>query len=26
MKWFKLGLETGDISRGNTFQCSDAEL
>ena len=26
MKWFKLGLETGDINRGNTFQCSDAEL
>ena len=26
MKWFKLGLETGDISRGNTFECSDAEL
>lgn len=26
MKWFKLGLETGDISKGNTFQCSDAEL
>ena len=26
MKWFKLGLETGDISKGNTFECSDAEL
>lgn len=26
MKWFKLGLETGDVRRGNTFQCSDAEL
>ena len=26
MKWFKLGLETGDILKGNTFQCSDAEL
>ncbi len=26
MKWFKLGLETGDVSRGTTFQCSDAEL
>ena len=26
MKWFKLGLETGDIRRGNTFPCSDAEL
>ena len=26
MKWFKLGLETGDISKGNTFQCSDSEL
>ena len=26
MKWFKLGLETGDISTGTTFQCSDAEL
>ena len=26
MKWFKLGLETGDISKGTTFQCSDAEL
>jgi len=26
MKWFKLGLETGDISKGKTFQCSDAEL
>ena len=26
MKWFKLGLETGDVTRGTTFQCSDAEL
>ena len=26
MKWFKLGLETGDISKGTTFHCSDAEL
>ena len=26
MKWFKLGLTTGDISKGTTFQCSDAEL
>ena len=26
MKWFKLGLETGDISKGTTFQCSDTEL
>ena len=26
MKLFKLGLETGDISKGTTFQCSDAEL
>ncbi len=26
MKWFKLGLQTGDISKGNTFQCSDEEL
>ena len=26
MKWFNLGLETGDISKGTTFQCSDAEL
>ena len=26
MKWFKLGLEMGDISKGTTFQCSDAEL
>jgi predicted metalloprotease len=26
MKWFKLGLETGDITKGNTFQCSAAEL
>ena len=26
MKWFKLGLETGDVRRGNTFQCSDTEL
>ena len=26
MKWLKLGLETGDIRRGTTFQCSDAEL
>ena len=26
MKWLKLGLSTGDISRGTTFQCSDAEL
>jgi hypothetical protein len=26
MKWLKLGLSTGDIRRGNTFECSDAEL
>jgi predicted metalloprotease len=26
MKWFKKGLETGDVSQGNTFQCSDEEL
>ena len=26
MKWLKLGLTTGDISQGTTFQCSDAEL
>lgn len=26
MKWFKLGLTTGDITKGTTFQCSDAEL
>ena len=26
MKWFKLGLQTGNISKGTTFQCSDAEL
>ncbi len=26
MKWFKLGLTTGDISKGTTFECSDAEL
>ena len=26
MKWFKLGLEAGDVRRGTTFQCSDAEL
>ncbi len=26
MKWFKLGLETGDVSKGNTFECSDDEL
>jgi len=26
MKWLKLGLSTGDISRGTTFQCSDEEL
>ena len=26
MKWLKVGLTTGDIRRGNTFECSDAEL
>lgn len=26
MKWLKLGLSTGDITRGTTFQCSDEEL
>jgi len=26
MKWLKLGLTTGDITRGNTFECSDGEL
>ena len=26
MKWFKLGLQTGDMSRGDTFNRSDSEL
>lgn len=26
MKWLKLGLTTGDISKGNTFAYSDAQL
>ena len=26
MKWLKLGLSTGDITKGTTFQCPDAEL
>jgi len=26
MKWLKLGLSTGDITKGTTFQCSYAEL
>ena len=26
MKWLKLGLQTGDITRGTTFHCSDAAL
>jgi hypothetical protein len=26
MKWLKLGLTTGDMSRGNTFELSDSEL
>ncbi len=26
MKWFKLGLQTGDMSRGDTFSRSDNEL
>lgn len=26
MKWFKRGYETGDVSQGNTFECSDDEL
>lgn len=26
MKWLKLGLSTGDMRRGTTFQCSDREL
>lgn len=26
MKWLKLGLTTGDITKGNTFQMSDSEL
>lgn len=26
MKWLKLGLSTGDVSKGNTFQKSDSEL
>lgn len=26
MKWLKLGLQTGDIRYGNTFQMSDAQL
>jgi len=26
MKWLKLGLTTGDMSRGTTFACSDSEL
>ncbi|MCQ2197417.1 MAG: neutral zinc metallopeptidase [Bacteroidaceae bacterium] len=26
MKWLKRGLNTGDMSQGTTFQCSDSEL
>ncbi len=26
MKWLKLGLQTGDVRYGNTFQMSDAQL
>ncbi len=26
MKWLKLGLSTGDMRRGNTFQMSDSQL
>ena len=26
MKWLKLGLQTGDMSRGNTFELSDSQL
>ena len=26
MKWFKRGYETGDVSQGNNFECSDDEL
>jgi predicted metalloprotease len=26
MKWLKLGLTTGDMSKGNTFSLSDSEL
>ncbi len=26
MKWLKLGLTTGDMSKGNTFELSDSEL
>ena len=26
MKWLKLGLNTGDMSRGNTFELSDSQL
>jgi len=26
MKWLKLGFDTGDMSRGTTFECNDAEL
>lgn len=26
MKWLKLGLTTGDMSKGNTFQLSDSQL
>ena len=26
MKWLKLGLTTGDMSKGNTFALSDSEL
>ena len=26
MKWLKKGLQTGDISQGNTFQLSDSQL
>lgn len=25
-KWLTLGLKTGDLSRGNTYACSDSEL
>lgn len=26
MRWLKLGLQTGDVRRGNTFQMSDSQL
>ncbi len=26
MKWLKLGLQTGDMSRGDTFSISESQL